>query len=43
MTNILFAGRVLNRFAKDCGIIDETLPPTLFDTMEVKHISMATT
>jgi hypothetical protein len=34
---------VLNRFAKDCGIIDETLPPTLFDTMEVtKYISMAT-
>jgi len=28
-------GRVLNRFAKDCGIIDETLPPTLFDTMDV--------
>ncbi|CAL8127054.1 unnamed protein product [Orchesella dallaii] len=29
------AGRVLNRFAKDIGIIDEMLPPTLFDTVEV--------
>lgn len=29
-------GRILNRFAKDIGIVDETLPSTLFDTMDVR-------
>jgi hypothetical protein len=28
-------GRILNRFSKDIGTIDELLPFTLFDTVEV--------
>lgn len=34
------AGRVLNRFAKDIGIIDEMLPISLFDTVDVRIIKL---
>ena len=30
-----FAGRVMNRFTKDLGIIDEKLPETLYDTTHI--------
>jgi ABC-type multidrug transport system fused ATPase/permease subunit len=41
---ILFIeGRILNRFTKDVAIIDEQLPPTLFDLFHVclKYLARA--
>lgn len=35
-TSIL--GRILNRFSKDIGVIDETLPPIFIDVVQVKYI-----
>jgi hypothetical protein len=29
------AGRILNRFAKDQSLVDENLPVTLFDAVQV--------
>ena len=29
-------GRIMNRFSKDIGNVDETLPHTLFDFLQVK-------
>ena len=34
------AGRVLNRFSKDLGQIDEVLPLTLFDFLQVSLKSL---
>ena len=31
-----FAGRILNRFSKDMGLVDETLPMTMFDVLQVQ-------
>jgi len=31
-------GRILNRFSKDIGIIDEMLPPIFIDVVQVKYI-----
>ena len=30
-------GRILNRFAKDTGYMDELLPPTLTDFLQVRN------
>lgn len=30
------SGRVLNRFSKDLGILDEIIPPTLYDALIVR-------
>lgn len=30
------SGRVLNRFSKDMGILDEIIPPTLYDALHVR-------
>ena len=39
LINILsFAGRILNRFSRDIGYIDETLPDSLFDIIMVALI-----
>lgn len=29
------SGRILNRFSKDLGCIDEYIPPIMFDVIEV--------
>lgn len=29
------SGRILNRFSKDMGLIDESLPETMLDTIQV--------
>lgn len=31
----LFAGRILNRFTKDMGSLDEILPRTLLDVLQI--------
>lgn len=31
------SGRILNRFSKDLGYIDEYIPPVLFDVIEVSQ------
>jgi len=31
-----FPGRILNRFSKDMGAVDETLPFTMMDCIEVR-------
>ena len=37
MSNIpLFAGRILNRFTKDTGLMDDQLPTTFYDFMQVR-------
>lgn len=33
--NILISGRILNRFSKDMGLIDEMIPPTLDKVTQV--------
>lgn len=33
-------GRILNRFSKDMGSIDETLPNVLVDTIQVRYINL---
>lgn len=33
----MILGRILNRFSKDIGLIDETLPPILVNVIQVKH------
>jgi len=41
MVNIHFSGRILNRFTKDIGAIDEILPLPLLDFVHViklKHV-----
>jgi hypothetical protein len=35
--SILFLGRILNRFSKDTGHMDDLLPITLFDFIQVSH------
>ena len=30
-----FAGRILNRFSKDIGFLDDLLPKTFFDALQV--------
>ncbi|KAJ8929218.1 hypothetical protein NQ314_018097 [Rhamnusium bicolor] len=35
--NINPSGRILNRFSKDVGVLDETLPLTFLDTVEVSR------
>jgi ATP-binding cassette subfamily C (CFTR/MRP) protein 4 len=32
------SGRILNRFSKDLGYIDEYIPPVLFDVIEVSTV-----
>ena len=34
---ILLAGRILNRFSKDIGSMDEQLPPAFFDVLAVEY------
>ena len=31
----MFSGRILSRFSRDMGIIDDPLPATLLDTIQV--------
>lgn len=31
----LFSGRILNRFSKDVGTVDEQLPQAMFETIQV--------
>jgi hypothetical protein len=38
--NELYAGRVLNRFSKDIGQMDDALPPTFFDTIGVTNTTI---
>ena len=33
----LFEGRILNRFSKDMGLLDENLPLVMFDFIQVKR------
>ena len=39
MKNVLSAGRILNRFSKDIGSMDEQLPPAAFDVLSVSDQS----
>jgi hypothetical protein len=32
---LLFSGRVLNRFSKDMGAVDEQLPKAMLETIQV--------
>lgn len=34
----IFLGRILNRFTKDMGQVDEILPSTMLDVLQVWHI-----
>lgn len=36
------SGRILNRFSKDIGAVDETLPMTILDTVQVSVIIITT-
>lgn len=35
--NVNPSGRILNRFSKDIGAVDETLPSTITDFVQVKY------
>ena len=35
---VVYTGRVLNRFSKDTGCMDEILPPAMFDAIVVSWI-----
>lgn len=32
---MFFTGRILNRFSKDIGAVDEQLPQAMYDTMQI--------
>lgn len=34
------SGRILNRFTRDIGILDESLPVTVLDTIQVKLVNL---
>lgn len=34
-TNLIFLGRILNRFSKDIGAVDEILPRTMIETIQI--------
>lgn len=34
-----YPGRILNRFAKDIGLMDENLPPTIADFNQVRYLA----
>ena len=38
---IIYIGRILNRFSKDTGTVDEALPSFLFDGIDVFSMSLA--
>lgn len=40
MLHVLISGRILNRFSKDIGCVDELLPPTFYDMFAVITISI---
>ena len=33
------SGRILNRFSKDMGSMDELLPPAFFDVLTVRYMA----
>lgn len=35
VVNICFVGRIMNRFTKDIGNLDEYLPLSMFDTLDI--------